>query len=91
MKKYRHKPIEVEAVQFYAEKSQNKAFQVKSPMFMSWPVKYDKRGNPFIMIQTDGGELKCSQGDWIIKGLSGEYSICKSDVFERSFTEAGAK
>lgn len=89
MNKFICRPIEVEAVQFYAERTTNKAFQDKQSMFMKWPVRYDSKGNPSIVIQTDGGDLRCRQGDWIIKGITGEYSICRADAFERSFKKVG--
>lgn len=34
-----------------------------------------------IMIQTHEGEMEASHGDWIIKGVKGEFYPCKPDIF----------
>jgi len=48
-------------------------------------VKYywDKEDN--LIIETLEGDMKANKGDWIIKGLSGEFYPCKSDIFEKSY------
>ena len=38
-----------------------------------------------LMIKTLEGEHKASIGDWIIKGVKGEYYPCKPDVFELTY------
>mgnify|MGYP001019214181 CR=1 FL=1 len=39
----------------------------------------------FIQIPTLGGELEASHGDWIIRGVKGEYYPCKPDIFELTY------
>jgi hypothetical protein len=41
---------------------------------------------------TDGGSLLVSEGDWIIKGVKGEFYPCKPDIFTALYdpVEAGA-
>jgi len=34
----------------------------------------------------EGGHIVCS-GDWIIKGVEGEYYPCKPNIFERTYEE----
>lgn len=31
------------------------------------------------------GEMRCRQGDWIIKGVKGEFYPCKNDIFEATY------
>jgi len=89
MKKYKRKPIEVEAIQFYVEKDKNKAFQFTQKMFMSWPIEYDKKDNPFITIDIPEGKLICRQGDWIIRDIAGDLSVCRDDIFLNRFEKVG--
>lgn len=36
-------------------------------------------------ISTLEGDMKASPGDWIIKGVNGEFYPCKPDIFEKTY------
>jgi len=36
-------------------------------------------------IETLEGTMKRSRGDWLIKGVHGEYYACKPDIFEKTY------
>lgn len=38
-------------------------------------------------IQTLEGMMTAEIGDWIIKGIKGEFYPCKSDIFEATYEE----
>ena len=38
-----------------------------------------------IQIDTLEGEIEASYGDWIIKGVKGEFYPCKPDIFEMTY------
>ena len=38
-----------------------------------------------ITIETLEGNMKASPGDWIIKGVKGEFYPCKPDIFEATY------
>jgi hypothetical protein len=38
-----------------------------------------------ILINTLEGNMKASIGDWIIKGVKGEFYPCKPDIFEMTY------
>ena len=38
-----------------------------------------------LTIKTLEGELKASIGDWIIKGVKGEFYPCKPDIFKKTY------
>jgi hypothetical protein len=38
-----------------------------------------------IRILTLEGEMTASAGDWIIKGVNGEFYPCKPDIFEKTY------
>lgn len=45
-------------------------------------------GVPFIdkiTIKTLEGEMEASYGDYIIKGVNGEFYPCKPDIFEKTY------
>lgn len=42
-----------------------------------------------IFIETLEGTMKADVGDWIIKGVKGEYYPCKPDVFNMTYEKDG--
>ena len=36
-------------------------------------------------IETLEGTMRASRGDWIIKGVKGEFYPCKPDIFEQTY------
>lgn len=46
------------------------------------PAQYD------LSIQTLEGTMQASRGDYIIKGLNGEFYPCKPDIFEKTYEKA---
>ena len=39
-----------------------------------------------IKIPTLEGDMRATVGDWIIKGVNGEFYPCKPDVFEKTYS-----
>ena len=42
-------------------------------------------------IETLEGQHTASRGDWIIKGISGEFYPCKPDIFKKTYEKVGAE
>jgi hypothetical protein len=42
---------------------------------------------PCLLIPTLEGVMKAMPGDWIIKGVEGEFYPCKPDIFEATYEE----
>jgi hypothetical protein len=40
---------------------------------------------PCILIDTLEGQMKANPGDWIIRGVKGEFYPCKPDIFEATY------
>lgn len=82
MPKYRKKPVVVEAVQFTGENLQEIA------EFVSGSVEqtrfYDIKLGA-LTIHTLEGDMRANPGDYIIKGIKGEYYPCKPDIFEQTY------
>lgn len=82
MSKYRKKPIVIEAMQFTNEMKDRVYNWVEcGNKFAS----SDGAGNPTLIIPTLEGEMTASLGDWIIKGINGEFYPCKPDIFEATY------
>lgn len=82
MPKFVKKPIEVEAFH-YTFDSPNFRIWRRKMRFIDWFFKpHDSR----LWIITPEGEFFVSQGDWIIKGIQGEFYPCKPDIFEKTYS-----
>ena len=46
--------------------------------------QFDEDENPTLVIHTLEGDMTTTQGDWIIKGVKGEFYPCKPDIFEQT-------
>ena len=77
---YRKKPVVIEAVQWDGNLETLNVF----PKEDTEPVKL-RDGD--LYIQTLEGEMKASIGDFIIKGIQGEFYPCKPDIFEKTYEE----
>lgn len=42
---------------------------------------------PYLLVKTLEGVMRADQGDWIIKGIQGEFYPCKPDIFKDSYDE----
>lgn len=82
--KYRKKPVEVEAWHFTDEMKDrvyNEVRQYQSNIYAS----FEEKTKPCLMIPTLEGEMRASIGDYIIKGVNGEFYPCKPDIFEKTY------
>lgn len=79
MKKYRKKPVVIEAVQF-ASNNVDEILEFAKDSFKN-PLTRD------IIISTLEGNMIVSIGDYVIKGVNGEFYPCKPDVFDKTYEE----
>ena len=82
--KYRKKPVIIEAIQF--EDNSDRIIEIHE--FMGGDtirVNYEDKDNPYLKIETLEGIMKASVGDYIIKGINGEFYPCKPDIFEKTY------
>ena len=86
--KFRKKPVVIEAMLW------DGTTQGATPI-IEWSnatVKYwcDEGGTHYLAVETLEGRMLANPGDWIIRGVQGEFYPCKPDVFEATY-EAVAK
>lgn len=77
--KYRKKPVVIEAMQ-YTGNNYNKVCDFVGKKL----DKYDSK-LPSLIIETLEGNHMASIGDYIIKGVQGEFYPCKPDIFEQTY------
>jgi hypothetical protein len=83
--KFRKKAVVIEAIQFESANLR--------PMLDAWGAEFSRTVimqdvETGLIIKTLEGEFLASPGDWIIKGVKGEFYPCKPDVFEATYEAA---
>ena len=78
---FRKKPVVIEAQQF-TEESKNQVFNWIS---CTRQPDWDADGKPTLRIHTLEGDVTASLGDWVIRGVKGEFYPCKPDIFEATY------
>ncbi|MDP3766990.1 MAG: hypothetical protein Q8S13_03165 [Dehalococcoidia bacterium] len=81
MAKYRKKPVVIEAVQWDGQSGTANAFFGES-FGVDWVYVHDSRA---IEIPTLEGRMRAQVGDWLIKGVKGEFYPCKPDIFAATY------
>lgn len=93
--RYRKKPVEIEARRYepHARNDWKQAAALGQwcggtfyPGSPSGPIG---DGYPYIAIETLEGTMKASPGDWIIRGIQGEFYPVKPDIFEATYEPIG--
>lgn len=86
--KYIKKPIEVEALQIHGNVSEIKEFIGENgDAYISDAAWQVGKGRPhtIVTIHTLEGDMRATDGDYIIKGVKGEFYPCRKDIFEETY------
>lgn len=85
-KQYVKKPVVIEALQFLdtPERIEELSSFIDD---QDVRISYKDPENPKLILQTLEGEIQASVGDYIIKGVQGEFYPCKPNVFEATYEE----
>lgn len=95
VRRFRKKPVEIEAVQWDGSRA-------SIQRACDWVNGFDPTGDPILtyefygaddvsgqpLVETLEGDMAVSPGDWIIRGVKGEFYPCKPDVFEATYDAA---
>ena len=92
MPKYRKKPVVVEAVRWTGSNLEEIRNFVGSDLIEDYMELFSINGTLKkmligIAINTLEGEHIANYGDYIIKGVQGEFYPCKPDIFEQTYEE----
>jgi len=83
---YRKKPVVIEARQLNTDDYD-----------LMWDIVHwcggiaaalDAYGHPLVAIDTLEGRMYADPGDWIIRGVQGEFYPCKPDIFAATYEPA---
>jgi hypothetical protein len=83
VQKFKGKPVEIEAIQYTGKNDFQIANWSNDSLYPS-PVLEPSENNQsgsYLQIKTSEGVMTAIVGDWIIKGVKGEFYPCKNDVF----------
>lgn len=85
--RFKKRPVIVECIQFIGGESD-------LPRIINWLSQQKANIGGWIFHGTDitiptlEGNMKASPGDWIIRGVNGEFYPCKPDIFEKTYEPA---
>ena len=83
MRKYVKRPITIEAVQWTGDNRKD----IWDFCTLAYFNTDYETGNLKLNIQTLEGTMEASVGDYIIKGIQGEFYPCKEDIFHLTYDE----
>lgn len=84
--RFRKKPVVIEAMQWDAPDDADQDavcawLEVRGVVF-----RVDDTDDGYkLFIPTLEGEMRADQGDWIIRGVAGEFYPCKPDIFAATY------
>lgn len=80
--KYRKKPVVVEAVEYKRDEN------ISSCMDFCPDMIYNSEDNEYDIVTLEGN-MRLTKGDFIIKGINGEFYPCKHDIFWKTYEVVG--
>lgn len=84
-RKFRKKPVEIEAIQFTGEFSNYDELCDWSGITFPANSTINGEGAREMFIDTLEGRMRVDQKDWVIRGVQGEFYPCKPDIFEATY------
>lgn len=94
--KFRKKPVEIEAMQWPADDGDDSYAAVCQRAAVhrwvwgnggkTWVVTpATDRQDVHVVVETLEGNMRISAGDWVIRGVQGEFYPCKPDIFAATY------
>ena len=105
MSKFRKKPVVIEAIRFTGAFSWDEMREgsfSEEVIIISEDGKVEEPAPPIhevaafnsqsneLYIRTLEGDMRAESGDWIIRGINGEFYPCKPDIFKATYEPVGA-
>jgi hypothetical protein len=98
VQRFRKKPVEIEAMQWpVAAQIEADTYDVRCAIAAVHRWVWDNGGRTWVVtpaadpddvhvvIDTLEGQMRIAPGDWVIRGVKGEFYPCKSDIFEATY------
>ena len=71
-------PVKVQAIKYTGNNFDEISSFTNGNIF-----QYDEK----VVIKTHAGYRYIEKGDWIIRGVNGQFGLCKPDIFEKTYEE----
>lgn len=84
MAKFRKKPVEIEAENFNRDRWEE-IVEFTGGKARDLTIIRSPFAKATCMIDTLEVEHIATEGDWIIKGIKGEFYPCKPDIFDKTY------
>lgn len=82
VRKFRKRPVTIEAMQITDATS---VLDIEE--WINSPATGYQTNPPTVWIDTLEGRMEGRVGDWIIKGVNGEFYPCKNEIFIKTYQE----
>lgn len=79
VKTYRKKPVEIEAMEVL------KPYKLVADWCGGTVIRNDQDFVVGLTIHTLEGDMRAERGDFIIRGVNGEFYPCKPDIFAKTY------
>lgn len=89
IKTYRKKPVIVQAMRWMGDYDELVKLTGSLPGD-TYHVNYTDHGS-LLVIHTLDGNMIAAEGDYIVKGIAGEFYPCRSDIFQVMYEEVRAQ
>jgi len=90
MPRFRKLPVEIEAIQLTNDTTPDKVATWCGGRVTPHPEKIYTGGPLVIEIDTLEGTMRAEPGDWIIRGVAGEFYPCRDDIFRATYEPVDA-
>jgi hypothetical protein len=83
MAKFRKRPVVVDAVQWAGDN-----WAEVYGWVMSWDLQdpgIQRTRDGIVLVSTLEGDMRADRGDWIIRGIKGEFYPCKPEIFAATY------
>lgn len=83
--RYRKKPVVIEAMELTRNFAENILLFIGRDNVSGYGLGEFREDACYIDIKTLEGVMTANEGDYIIKGVKGEFYPCKPDIFEMTY------
>lgn len=83
--RYRKRPIEIDAIRWTGENIKDVADFTDGHR----DVVHDGDSHS-LLVSTPEGRMRCMAGDWLIRGVEGEYYPCRDSIFQATYEDVDA-
>lgn len=85
---FRKKPVEIDAMQLIDDLANHQA--IANWINSNGGEASLSFADTWMTIHTLEGDMRADLGDWIIRGVKGEFYPCKPDIFEATYEPVSA-